>query len=72
MIKNQINYVLVVCDKCNFVSSQIAVVDEVGEDCNLFEKLADVRRGLIQDQSKCDCGGRHYAATNSIGLGLNS
>jgi hypothetical protein len=60
-----IHHVLVRCDKCNWNHEQIAVLDERGEDINVYEKLADVRRELQSEPRYCGCGHKLYATVSN-------
>jgi len=56
MKANILHHVLIRCDRCNFTREQLGVVDVRGEDCNLFNKLDEVKRELRDNPRYCDCG----------------
>lgn len=59
MNQTQISYVIVRCEQCRETVEQIAVVDDLGEDVNLFERLVEVRSEL--KGRECQCGYRLHA-----------
>jgi hypothetical protein len=56
-----LHHVLIRCDSCNFTREQLAVIDEAGEDCLLFNKLDEVRQQLRENPRQCGCGQKYYA-----------
>lgn len=61
MNQTQISYVIVRCEQCRETVEQIAVVDDLGEDVNLFERLVEVRSELKGRECQCQCGYRLHA-----------
>lgn len=56
MTKYCINYVQVVCPACNKLYEQIAVRDELGEDCEAREHARQVKAYYLESPQQCDCG----------------
>jgi hypothetical protein len=60
-----VKYLVEWCPTCQTQVGQNAVVDESGEDCNLFDALKDYRltqRGT--NPHRCACGGKLVAKTS--------
>lgn len=65
MLNETLHYVLVSCNKCNHHHEHLAVIDDAGEDCNLFDKLDQVKRDLRENPRFCECGERLLAMYSS-------